>query len=212
MAANPQDSPGANPSGRIIAHESIVFDSDLSTPPLDAADRPAGTPLRSSVEIASERAADDGRPAAARAAQDRFEAGVVTDIIRWQAYVQRQLRRHRGTRVVVIAAAGVVPVLASIDGVAKIWLGVFGAIAAVAEALSQLYRWRDSGVALMRSANALDHLHNLYATMSAPYDGPRPFQRYIADVENVRTAASAAFAGIWAEDKPPAGSAPPPGT
>ena len=141
----------------------------------------------------------------------RFRKEVVAEIAAQQAYFARQLKRHRQARVVVLVSAGLVPVLTPVDVVPRYVLGVLGAIAAITEALIQLYRWRDSAVAAQRTANALETQLNLYRTATEPYheELDLAFHKFVVTIETIRSSAAQNFAGIWAEDRPPSAVPPP---
>lgn len=143
-----------------------------------------------------------------------FVQDVADDVEKQHRYVSRQMRKYRIARVVAIVAAGLVPVLATVPAIGKVWLGALGALAVVAESVIQLYRWRDAALAAMQLGNAL-HVHlDLYRTRSAPYDtetGQARFSRFAAAITSIRRGAADAFAGIWAEDRPPS-AAPGPET
>lgn len=160
---------------------------------------------------------ESGTATADRSAYERAVAAVTAeyvqdvaaDIEKQQGYLTSRLRRYRIAKVIAIVAAGLVPVLATVPQIGKVWLGALGAIAVVAESLIQLYRWRDSALAAMQMANALNVQLDLYRTRSAPYNvetGRALFSRFVLATTAIRRGAGDAFAGIWAEDRPPSAS------
>jgi hypothetical protein len=123
-------------------------------------------------------------------------------------YHARQMRWYRGTRVVVIVSAGSIPVLTGVPSVPTWVVAVLGAVAAATEAFVQLFRWRDSAVAAMRTANVLeDHLARFDLHLP-PYDGPPgpAFQAFAGAVLDTSSAASRDLLGLWSEEKSPAAS------
>jgi len=104
-----------------------------------------------------------------------------------------------------------VPVLSPIDIVPRWGLGVLGGLAAVMESLNQLYRWRDSALSSQKVGNAMESELNRYSTGTKPYADDRvALARFVDVIERIRAQGSDAFAGLWAEDKPPS-SQPGPG-
>ncbi|WP_029136780.1 DUF4231 domain-containing protein [Nakamurella lactea] len=163
---------------------------------------------------ATESAPADPATPAGRSAYDKAVAAVIAefvqdvadDIEKQQGYMTSRLRRYRVARVVAIVAAGLVPVLATVPEIGKVWLGALGALAVVAESLIQLYRWRDSALAAMQMANAMNVQLDLFRTRTPPYDTETRqsrFSRFVLAITAIRRGAGDAFAGIWAEDRPP---------
>lgn len=119
-------------------------------------------------------------------------------------YFHRQLWLYRFLRVVVIVAAGAVPVLATVSGVPRWTLGVLGAIAAAAEALQQLFQLRRSALQAMDAENNLDRELRLYLIAADPYtvgDGDKAFRMLVTRVERIRQRAEAAFMDTWQRDE-----------
>lgn len=129
--------------------------------------------------------------------------GMYTDFARYHA---RQMRRYRATRVVVIVSAGSIPVLTGVPSVPTWVVAVLGAVAAATEALVQLFRWRDSAITAMRSANLLEDHLTRFDLHLPPYDGPPgPAFRSFADaVLGTNATASRDLLGIWSEEVPAA--------
>jgi hypothetical protein len=137
-------------------------------------------------------------------AGDAYVQGVFAEISAHQGYFAGQMRRYRWARVTVIVSAALVPVLSVVEGVPRWVLGALGGLAAVVESLNQLYRWRDSALNTMRVGNALESEWNRYVTGVRPYQDRRvALARFVDRVERIRAQGSDAFAGLWAEDRPP---------
>jgi hypothetical protein len=139
-----------------------------------------------------------------------FRRDVVAQIAAQQKYFKGRLTRYRIARIVVIVPAGLVPVLTTMNAIPRYVLGILGAIAAITEALIQLYRWRDSALAAQRTANSMESQLNLYRTGAGPYNEELElaFHRFATAIENIRDGASESFAGIWVEDTPPSRKPP----
>jgi hypothetical protein len=72
------------------------------------------------------------------------------------------------------------------------------------EAMNQVYRWRDSAINAQKVGNALETQLNLFVTGVQPYnDEATAFAGFVSRVERIRSQGSDAFAGLWAEDRPP---------
>ena len=125
-------------------------------------------------------------------------------------YHARQMRKYRVARVVVIAAAGAVPVMTTVDGAPDWLIGLLGAVAAASEAFLQLFRWRDSAIAAMRAANEVEDHMTRFGLSLPPYDGDlgTAFQRYAEAVLRTGQEVSRVFAGLWSEDQPPSATTP----
>ena len=134
----------------------------------------------------------------------RYAAQVAEEIGAHDGYFDRNMRRYRWARVVVILAAASVPVCSAFESLPRWVLGILGGIAAVAEALSQLYRWRDSALGAQNLSSALQQQLNLYNTQTGPYaDESTAFDRFVVVVEQIRHHGVAAFNDLWGQDEPP---------
>ena len=152
-------------------------------------------------------------PPAPAAVVEAYRAGVVAEVTAYGRYFAKQLKRYRFARILVIVSAALVPVLSAVQGTPRWVLGVLGAIAAVTESLIQLYRWRDAALNAQRMGNAMESELTRYTTGAEPYaDDATAFALFVDRVEKVRASGADAFAGLWAEDKPPASQAGPPAT
>jgi Protein of unknown function (DUF4231) len=119
-------------------------------------------------------------------------------------YFVHQIRLYRFFRVVVVVAAGAVPVLATVSGVPRWTLGVFGAIAAASEAVQQLFQYRRSALQAMVAGNDLERELRLYLIAVDPYaegDDDAAFRRLAVNAERIRRRAEAAFLDTWQRDE-----------
>lgn len=122
----------------------------------------------------------------------------------------RQMAWYRGARILVILSAGSIPVLTGIPAVPGWVVAILGAVAAATEALVQLFRWRDSAITSMRSANVIEDHLTRFDLRLPPYDGPPgpAFRRFADAVLVTSSAVSRDFLGLWAEDLPSGGAGP----
>jgi hypothetical protein len=118
---------------------------------------------------------------------------------RQSEYFRKQLSRYRVARIVVIVSATLVPVLAATPVVPRLVLGMLGAVAAIAEAVQELYQFRKTALNAMQTANALERALNKYMTSTRPYAGTenQVFNRFVEDVEAIRESADKAFLETW---------------
>jgi hypothetical protein len=136
--------------------------------------------------------------------RDEYLDQLRKEIVGHSRYFVRQIRLYRYLRVVVIVAAGAVPVLATVPGVPRWTLGMLGAIAAAAEAVQQLFQYRRSALQAMVAGNDLERELRLYLIAADPYavsDDDAAFQKLTARVERIRRRAEAAFLDTWQRDE-----------
>lgn len=130
-----------------------------------------------------------------RTPQEDYIERVREDIKQHSAYFRRQITRYRAARIVVIVAAALVPVLATVASVPRWTLGLLGAIAAITESIQGLFQFRRSALDAMKTSNELERVLNRYMTAVNPYQGPQDiaFPLFVADIEAIRKAADDAF-------------------
>jgi hypothetical protein len=106
---------------------------------------------------------------------------------------------HYVARIVVIISAAAVPVLASFDArtVPRPVLGLVGAMAAVAEALAQLFQFQTHALNALRTRNALERALNRYLVGADPNAKEGSFSKFAARVEDIREAADNASLDAW---------------
>jgi hypothetical protein len=142
-----------------------------------------------------------GQPA--QTTEDQYIALVRVEIKADTAYFSRQMRRYRLIRVVAVVAAASVPVLATATAVPRWVLGLFGAIAAVTEAVQGLFQFRRSALNAMKKCNELERVLNQYLTAIGPYREPATaFSTFASHVEMIRKAADDAFLQTWQATTP----------
>ena len=136
--------------------------------------------------------------------RQRYAAQVAQEITAHDDYFEHNMRRYRWARVVVIVTAALVPVCSAIDAMPRWGLGLLGGAAAVTEAVSQLYRWRDSALGAQTLSSALQQQLNLYNTGTGPYAvQATAFERFVVVVETIRHEGVATFNDLWGQDEPP---------
>jgi hypothetical protein len=109
------------------------------------------------------------------------------------------MRFYRAGRGVVIVTAALIPVLATVTTVPRWVLGLFGAIAVIAEGLQGLFQFQRAALNAMKTSNDLERTLNRYMTAIDPYQGPPnvAFPLFVRDAETIREAADDAFLKIW---------------
>ncbi|MHA7133095.1 DUF4231 domain-containing protein [Oerskovia turbata] len=180
----------------------------MPPPPAPPAPSVTGPPVTDAPGAGPQRSGAGDAPAPDPQLVARYRKHVRGMYDTFARYHARQMRWYRGTRVVVIVSAGSIPVLTGVPSVPTWVVAVLGAVAAATEAFVQLFRWRDSAVAAMRTANVLeDHLAR-FDLQLPPYDGPPgpSFQAFAGAVLDTGSAASRDLLGLWSEEKPAAAS------
>jgi hypothetical protein len=112
-------------------------------------------------------------------------------------YLNKQLRRYRIARLVVIVSAALVPVLAAATVVPRVALGALGAIAAVTEAIHQTFQFQRTGIEAMRTANALERELNRFMMSVGPYGTGDAIVSFVTQIESIREDADRAFYNTW---------------
>ena len=128
---------------------------------------------------------------------------VQQEIFDHDKYHRIRMRAYRLSRMVVIVAAGLVPIFAAVDGIPKWVLGILGGLAAASEAVQQLYQMRQSALQAMRTGNLLAREMRMYLTASGPYSTASDsdaFELLTRRVENIRQSAEILFADTWLQE------------
>jgi hypothetical protein len=143
--------------------------------------------------------------------EDQFTEKVRHEIRHRSAYYGRQLRRYRITRLVVIGSTALVPVLAAATAVPRWLLGLFGAVAFVAEAIQHLFQFKVSSLHAMKMANELERELNQYLMGIGRYvgDPTAADSLFFARIEAIRAEADKTMHEIWRQESGPTGDQKP---
>jgi hypothetical protein len=91
-----------------------------------------------------------------------------------------------------------------VSDVSRWILGLFGAIALIAEGTQKLFQFQRSGLAAMKTCNNLERTLNGYMTAIEPYEGPidKAFPIFVKKIEAIRSATDDEFLKAWQESTP----------
>lgn len=117
-------------------------------------------------------------------------------------YCRTQLLHHRIARTVVITAGAAVPVLASWGAVPRTVIGLFGAVAAAAEGVAQLFQFQSHALNTLKTRNALERELNRFL-MAVGRHAERRFSVFVERVEEIREAADQASLDAWQKSTTP---------
>jgi Protein of unknown function (DUF4231) len=143
--------------------------------------------------------------------EDQFTEKVRAEIRTLSAYYGRQLRRYRITRLVVIGSAALVPVLAAAPTVPRWTLGLFGAVAFVAEAIQHLFQFKVSSLHALKIRNELERELNQYLMGIGRYvvDPTVGDSQFFERIEAIRAEADKTTLEIWRQASGPTGDQKP---